>query len=279
MSDIFSGLESFGIKNTEDIEVFEEEKKEERQKQEQTVEEKIVLEEDLLFEKTYTCPVCENEFKSKKVRTGRAKLLGADTDLRPKYQGVDSLKYDAIMCPYCGYSALDRYFNFVMASQAKLIKEQISKNFHDTTPLGKCYDYDTALARHKLALLNTIVKKGKASEKAYTCLKIAWLFRGKREKMRLEGGDKNKMEEMFREEMQFLGNAFEGFSTAYSKEEFPMCGMDQYTLSYLLADLARRIGKKEEAKRWVSRVLVARSANKRIKDKAMDLKELLQTDE
>lgn len=278
MSDIFSGLEGFGLENTKDIEVFEREKTE-PEKVKQSAEDNIVLEEDLLFEKTYTCPVCEHEFKSKMVRTGKAKLLGADTDLRPKYQGVDSLKYDAVMCPHCGYAALNRYFNFVMASQAKMIKEQISKTFKDTTPDAKTYDYDTALSRHKLALLNTVVKKGKASEKAYTCLKIAWLYRGKREKMREENGDRHKMEELFREEMQFLTTAYEGFSTAYSKEEFPMCGMDEYTLSYLLADLARRIGKKEEAKKWVAKILVARSANKRIKDKALDLKELLQKED
>lgn len=278
MSDIFSGLEGFGLENTKDIEVFEKEKTE-PEKVKQSAEDNIVLEEDLLFEKTYTCPVCEHEFKSKMVRTGKAKLLGADTDLRPKYQGVDSLKYDAVMCPHCGYAALNRYFNFVMASQAKMIKEQISKTFKDTTPDAKTYDYDTALSRHKLALLNTVVKKGKASEKAYTCLKIAWLYRGKREKMREENGDRHKMEELFREEMQFLTTAYEGFSTAYSKEEFPMCGMDEYTLSYLLADLARRIGKKEEAKKWVAKILVARSANKRIKDKALDLKELLQKED
>ena len=31
--------------------------------------------------------------------------------------------------------------------------------------------------------MNTVVKKGKDSEKAYTCLKIAWLLRGKAETM------------------------------------------------------------------------------------------------
>lgn len=45
------------------------------------------------------------------------------------YMGVDSLKYDAILCPKCGYAALNRYFNFVMSSQAKNIKEKISANF------------------------------------------------------------------------------------------------------------------------------------------------------
>ncbi len=276
MSDIFSGLESFGIKNVDHIDIFEEEVKEDKKVPMQEVEPKVVSEEDFLFEKTYTCPVCEHKFKSKMVRTGKAKLLGADTDLRPKYQGVDSLKYDAVMCPKCGYAALNRYFNFVMAAQAKAIREQISANFKDEQKEDKIYDYDTALARHKLALLNTVVKKGKASEKAYTCLKIAWLYRGKREKMKAEGKDRHKQEELFKEEMQSLMTAYEGFQSAFSKEDFPMCGMDQNTLSYLLADLARRVGKVEDAKRWVSKVLVARNANKRIKDKALDLKELLQ---
>lgn len=56
-----------------------------------------------------------------------------------------------------------------------------------------------------------------------------------------------------------------------------MCGMDQYTVTFLVAELSRRIGEYEEAKRWVSKVLVARDANRRIKDKALALKESLQS--
>ena len=78
--------------------------------------------------------------------------------------GVDSLKYDAILCPKCGYAALNRYFNFVMSSQAKNIKEKISANFHYQPEAGKIYTYDDALTRHKMALLNTVVKNGKSSE-------------------------------------------------------------------------------------------------------------------
>ena len=136
-----------------------------------------------MFDKTYTCPVCDHEFKSKMVRTGKAKLVSADTDLRPKYQGIDPLKYDAILCPKCGYASLNRYFNFVMSSQAKMIREKISATYHYVPEGEKVYTYEEAITRHKMALLNTIVKHGKTSERAYTCLKIAWLFRGKREEM------------------------------------------------------------------------------------------------
>lgn len=93
---VFSGLDQFGLGKLEKVHVFEEEnskvgkdgKKAEHQ----------VTEEELLFDKTFRCPVCDTEFHSKMVRTGKVKLISADTDLRPKYQLVDSLKYDALVC-------------------------------------------------------------------------------------------------------------------------------------------------------------------------------------
>lgn len=276
MSNIFAGLESLGFKDVEKVDVFQESEKEKAQAADAQADKKEISEEDLIFDKSYTCPVCDNEFKSRMVRTGKVRLIGADSDLRPKYQGVDSLKYDAILCPKCGYAALNRYFNFVMAGQAKNIKEKITATFKYQPESGKVYSYDDALMRHKMALLNTIVKGGKNSEKAYTCLKMAWLCRGKRE-MLLQGDyKKEEITELVEEEKELLTNAYDGFEAAFGKEDFPMCGMDEYTMMYLLAELARRIGKNEEAKRYVSKVLVARNAQRRIKDKAFSLKEKLQ---
>lgn len=279
MGNLFDGLESLGLNINKDIEVYEKEKKEEKNGQGAANKPRELSEEDLLFDKTYTCPVCDAEFKSKMVRTGKAKLVSADSDLRPKYQGIDPLKYDAILCPKCGYASLSRYFSFVMDSQAKLIKEQISRSFQYKPEDENVYSYNEAITRHKMALLNTVVKKGKTSERAYTCLKLAWLSRGKREELAAKNGSNEEIAKIQEEEVQFLENAYEGFSVAFSKETFPMCGMDQYTVMYLVAELARRIGKVDEAKRWVSRVLVARDANRRIKDKALALKEMLQENE
>lgn len=89
---------------------------------------------------------------------------------------------------------------------------------------------------------------------------------------------KEEIEAVAKEEIECLKNAHEGFISAFSQEDFPMCGMDEYTVTFLVAELSRRIGQKEEAKRWVSKVLVARDANRRIKDKALALKESLQSD-
>lgn len=281
MANIFSGLENLGLKNIEKVDIFQ--KKSDKKKEQQVAEKEVKkagpTEEELIFDKSYTCPVCNFVFKSKMVRTGKVRLVGADSDLKPKYEGVDSLKYDAVLCPKCGYAALNRYFNFVMSSQAKEIRENVSVNFKYQPETGGIYTYDDALLRHKMALFNAVVKNAKNSERAYTCLKMAWLCRGKREMLEEEGGKKEDIEALVNEEKELLTNAYEGFEAAFSKEDFPMCGMDQYTMQYLLAELARRIGKIDEAKRYVSKVLVARGAQKRIKDRAFDLKEKLQSSE
>lgn len=278
MANLFSGLEAFGLGKMSDLEVYAPDDKSSKKPGDGTeAEEKKVVEADLIFDKSYTCPVCDKEFKSKTVKTGKVKLISADTDLRPKYQLVDSLKYDAIVCPHCGYSALNRFFNYMTSVQARLIKEQISSSFKGMGTDGEIFTYDDAITRHKLALVNTIVKKSKLSERAYTCLKTAWLLRGKAESLAAENGVANKdtIVQLQKEELEFLTNAYEGFLEAFSKELFPMCGMDENTMTYLVADLARRVGKYEESSRWISKVLIARDANDRIKTKARELKELL----
>lgn len=275
---LFSGLEKFGLGKLEKMEVFDKETKKQTNADGKTEKPKVT-EEDLLFDKTFTCPVCDEEFHSKMIRTGKVKLLSADTDLRPKYQLVDSLKYDALVCPKCGYAALSRFFKFMMPAQAKLIRENISKNFSGLSTTGNIYTYDDAIARHKLALVNAVVKKAKTSEKAYTCLKMAWLYRGKAETLPKETADYDKViKELAKEEKELLTNAYEGFLSAFSKESFPMCGMDELTVTYLLADLARRVGRYEESSRWISKVLTSRQANERIKNRARDIKELLDKD-
>ena len=118
------------------------------------------------------------------------------------------------------------------------------------------------------------LKKGKASEKAYTCLKISWLYRGK-----LEGMDEKdaSLEQERRECMEqqeaFYNQAYEGFLKAVSTEMFPMCGMDQTTVDYLLAVMSKHFKRYDTASKCISRIMSTTSASKKMKDRAYDLKE------
>lgn len=276
MGDLLSGLEQFGFNNVNKLDVFEKENPADKEDNKPKVH--VVEEADFLFDKSYVCPVCGESFKSKTVKVGKVKLISADSDLRPKYQLVDSLKYDAVVCPFCGYAALNRFFSYMTSMQARAIKEKISASYKHTEVAGDIYTYDDAIMRHKLALLNTIVTNAKFSEKAYTCLKLAWLCRGKGESLKQDAPNyKEELAELTKLEQEYLQHAYEGFSNAIMKENFPMCGMDENTVMYLVAELARRCGNFEDSLRLVSKILVSRDANDRIKDKARTIKEKIKT--
>ena len=279
MANLFSGLEAFGLGNLSEMDIYDAKEKEAAKGSTEQVKD-IFSEEDTIFDKSFSCPVCDKEFKTKTVKSGKVKLLNLDTDLRPIYQNMDPLKYDAVVCPHCGFAALNRFFKYVTSAQATLIKKSISASFRGIKESGSVYDYDDAISRHKLALVNSIVKKAKTSERAYTCLKTAWVLRGKAENLSSQLPDyKAQIEALAKEEIDFIAKAYDGFDEAFSKETFPMCGMDEITITLLMAELARRIGKTEEAGRWISRVLISRDANERIKQKARDIKDLIRADQ
>ncbi|MEZ3505902.1 MAG: DUF2225 domain-containing protein [Lachnospiraceae bacterium] len=271
---ILSGLARFGLGKLEDMELYEEPKKEDGGAEAKKAP-AAVQEQDFLFDKSCTCPICDKEFKSRTVKVGKAKLSGSDLDLRPRYEQIDLLKYDIIMCPFCGYTALSRFFKFVTSPQAKNIKKTISATFTPQKETKETYTYDEALERYKLALANAIVKQTKASEKAYICLKTAWLLRGKSEHL-----DKNlpdyeaQKKQCEEEENEFLHNALEGFITARQSESFPMCGMDEPTVDYLIAVTAMRFEQYDVASRLIASIMQS-SANPRMKDKTRDLKDMV----
>jgi len=274
LDNLFSGLEAFGLDKLSGVDIYDKEK--ENTAAEEAVAKPVFSEADYVYDKTYTCPVCDKEFKSKVVKYGKIKLENLDSDLRPVYQNMDPLKYDAIVCPYCGYAALSRFFKFMTSTQADLIKKSISVAFKGLQETGEILTYDDAIARHKLALLSSVVKKAKTSERAYTCLKTAWVIRGKAEKLPTNLPDyQAQKESLEKEELDFLAKAYDGFCEAFSKEAFPMCGMDEVTIMLLLAELARKVGKYDEASRWVSRILVSREAKDRVKEKAREIKEMI----
>lgn len=274
MADIFAGLESLGFSNLDDMQIYEDEKKNEAEVPEEEPVDDRDYELEAILKKSVECPCCYKTFRYKAVRAGKLKVMEPDTDLRPRYEKVDALKYDAIVCPKCGYSGLTRFFSVITEGQKKLIREQVSGTFKGIDDTGDKLNYDEAIIRHKLCLYNSVVKKSRFGEKAYTCLKIAWLCRGKAEEM-LEADPKANVNEIKKEELSNLKNAYDGFYQAIMKESMPICGMDQATITYLMAELARELGQTDVSKQWLSKLLSSRGLNRRLKDRAMELKEKL----
>lgn len=89
---IFSGLEKMGFKSMDKVDLFAEEKKDKakvRKKEKDA--KKELTESDLLYDKSMTCPICEEEFKIKAVVASKVKRKQPDIDMRPRYVGIDRL--------------------------------------------------------------------------------------------------------------------------------------------------------------------------------------------
>ncbi|MCQ2520729.1 MAG: DUF2225 domain-containing protein, partial [Lachnospiraceae bacterium] len=270
---LLSGLEAFGFNDLDGMDLFGNEKK----KAEKEAAEKVLAtkapqytEKDFLLDKTYTCPICDSQFKSRAVKASSTKLVSTEMDLRPHHAFVDVTKYDAIMCPMCGYTALIRYFNSVLESQKKNIREKVCKNFKMHAGAPEVFSYDDAIERFKMALLNAVVKGAKNSEKAYICLKTSWMYRGKAETVGVSDPTYGDIKAI---ELEFTKNAYEGFVQAVATENFPMCGMDEITVDYLIGVLAFYTEHYDVSSKMIGKVLTNQLASPRIKEKTRDLKE------
>lgn len=238
--------------------------------------EKIEKEKSFLFYKTVKCPICESSIKCRTIKSGKLRVLGTDIDMRQICSGMDANKYHVFSCNICGYTALERYFTDSMPSIAvKSVKEYLEKNSKGKGEEDPEYiSYRQAFARYHAAL-GCATAKGlgaKASEQAYICLKTAWLLRGEQEELNALG--KNEQATALAEtENRFLKFAYDQFVKARMTEDYPMCGMDEPTLDYLIAALAYETGDYDAATKTLSNVITSLNASARLKDKARDLKD------
>ena len=275
---IFSGFDKLGLGDVGKEELFQDPRKKEVEVKKEEPKKKLQLvnEEDYLFDKKYKCPVCDSDFEAKTVRTGKVKMKAVDIDLRPDYDEVDQNKYDVIACPACGYAALGRYFPSVSKYQIDDIRVKICMNYKHEPNKLPYYTYEYAERIYQLALANAVVKKSKNSEKAYICLKTAWVVRGETQHLDPDDpGYEAKKKENDEQEKELLKNALDGFTMARQTEDFPIAGMDPTTLDYVMAALAVETGQKELASKMIGEILASRTANSRIKDRAHTLKEML----
>jgi uncharacterized protein (DUF2225 family) len=227
----------------------------------EAIDESKILE--CLYEKTYTCPVCDNIFKNKAVRTGRAKLVATGIDLKPEYETVNALYYGVVSCQLCGYTSLDATFDKIGLKKATEVRQALAPKYVARS-YPATYDVNTAIIRYKLALICANMKGAKKSELAYVALRLSWFYGEKHNEVK---------------EKEYTEYAYSGFKEAYTTENFPLFGMDETTSAYLIGALAYKLGDQEDALKWLGSVIISKNAQPRLKDKAMELKDLIKANQ
>jgi uncharacterized protein len=258
---IFSGLEGLGFDDVNEMEVFN--KKKEEEKEAAAKEKKEEDPRNFLYDSTVACPVCQNSFQARSVKSSAYRRQKSDSDLFIRYSLINPYFYEVYLCNVCGYAAMKTDFEKIRDYQIELIQKKISPRWQGRR-YPDVYDSEIAIERYKLALLNSVVMEAKTSRKALTCLRLAWMYR-------LVEDDKN--------EQMFLSQALEGFNDAFMNEDFPICGMDKYTMMYLIGELNRRTGKLDDANQWFSKLLTTPSVPQKIKDLTRDQRDLIKEEQ
>lgn len=234
---------------------------------------------EFIFDKKITCIVCDQPFTTKILKSSKARRLGSDIDLRPRYANIDTLKYGICSCPNCGYSALHSAFTHLAHRQIENIKQEVCVHFPREDRSGwHTYTYDQAIHLHELALECADAKLAKDGEKAYLHMIIAWLLREKAEQLNDVEDEEIRTRTQAHARSQaddHYMQAFEGFQQALMNEMPPIMGMNQPTVEYILAYMAYYFGKLEISAKMVGSVLTSSSATRNVKDNALDLKDMI----
>ncbi|NLK44747.1 MAG: DUF2225 domain-containing protein [Tissierellia bacterium] len=192
-----------------------------------------------LYDKIVDCPVCDEQFTTKKVRTSRLRLVKRDEDFLNHYKTENPIKYHIFVCPNCGYASWENKFDSIRKNQVKTIKDKVSSKWNKRD-FGGERDLDKAIEAYKLALLVGMLLETTKFELGNTCLNIGWLYRLK--------GEED-------EEIRFLTLARDRFIEAFNTESLTGVNMDESKLSYLIGELSRRINDKEKALSWFNTCL------------------------
>ncbi|UMZ74103.1 DUF2225 domain-containing protein [Natranaerofaba carboxydovora] len=194
------------------------------------------MENEVLYDKKYTCPLCESKFTTKKTRPSRLKVIRQDEDFYKQYEGVNPNYYLVNICPSCGYAFTDN-FGKLTPEKVEIIKTNVTDKWTERD-FGVIRDWNMALESFKLGFLCGKLKEENLNVLAGLLLHIAWLYR--------EAEDEQN-------ELRFIENARDFYLEVYEKDTSGDINLAR--LLYLLGELEKRLGNEKKAVTWFSRIV------------------------
>lgn len=210
---------------------------------------------ETLYSKSFTCPVCDEKFASKKVKTSAIRTVSRDTDFYTQYVGDDPTWYEIIVCPNCGYSAFEAGFQDLSVAQKAMLERTIKPKWKQRN-FGEERTLTEAIETHMLAMICYQVIAAKKSTVGKLCLRLAWLYRSQNDE----------------KEATFMESAVKNLEEAYTNERLDEEKANEINIMYLLGELNRRLGRFSEAARWFG-LLIADPELKKIRHMNIKVRE------
>lgn len=229
-----------------------------------------------LYKKEMHCPVCHRDFLDTYPRYTRLRMEYVESDFRPHYvSDIFPFYYDITVCNNCGYGMLTDRFSEITEGERMRIREEILPKFHSRSyPL--LLSKEQAEEKYKLAQLSAGLMNLKDSEYAYFMLRCAWFYKEVKEKANIQP---NAELDLDSNTLRCYAVAVEHFEKAYVAEEFPVRGMNELALAYLITVLNYRLQKMDKVNQWLrecyANPAITAKENQKMRDKINELRNLL----
>lgn len=193
-----------------------------------------------LFDRKYQCPICDNPFTSKQVKTSAIRAKERRKDFHTIFNGENPTFYGIICCPACGYAKFESDFKQpVTQKQKDTVKELISKNWKHQDFTGP-RDLNQTIKVHLIALINYNLLNEKQAIIGKLLLRLAWFYD------ELGTSDECK---------KYSELALNTFIKSYELEKREEEDEKELEVIYLIGELNRQLGNYKEAIRWYEMVV------------------------
>ncbi|PZC41744.1 MAG: protein kinase [Chloroflexi bacterium] len=201
-----------------------------------------------LYTESVHCPVCETDFEATRIRIRALNAIRRESDLHTVYDGFNPLHYAMDVCPECLYAATPDAWS---DCDAELIGKLDADRKDRLQAAGAMRflgerDVETGIAATLLALRCGEIRHIRRRARASILHKLAWMSR--------------EMEDDA-QERQYLSLAREEYDRVY-REDAELSEAAALRVSYLLGELAFRLGEPKEAIRWFERTVRSEGIDK-----------------
>ena len=204
----------------------------------------MVMNMDDFMKKEQTCKVCTKKFTSLLVRKSKQPVVKSDSDFCLYYEKETPFFYHVFICPECGYTFLESF----KKDPPPGLREKLT-SLPDV--FSEKRDASAAELLYKRAI--DIARQQKEDDQVLASLHhyLAWAYRFK--------GDKEKEKTTLSEALAYYRGVYENINVD-----------DPFKVMYLIGDLYGRLGDKNEAVKWFSRVANDKSASQAMRHRSRE---------
>ncbi|HEY3109516.1 MAG TPA: DUF2225 domain-containing protein, partial [Chloroflexota bacterium] len=196
---------------------------------------------EAFWPKTMKCPVCGKTFQSLQPRDTAVEVASRDSDLYEHHRGINAMHYGIPVCPSCYYAAYPDDFNQLLSTEVAAVRAVLDGVRPRMSGLDFTGFREAAHARaaFELGILCYGARRPQYRKVAGLYHRLAWLSRA--------AGSAER-------EKAYLATARAGYQSALENNQVGDA-RTELLLTYLIADLSRRLGEPAEAGRWASMAL------------------------